>query len=141
VGWTQADEDLRQLVPTGAVLLIAGNKADLSAAASPDLPCDAMGFSALSGEGVQPLVQALLQRCGATDTRGLQVALNERQADLAAAAAASLGRALEAAQHQLPWDFWTIDLRAAVRCLGEITGEEVSEAVLDRVFSRFCIGK
>jgi tRNA modification GTPase len=72
---------------------------------------------------------------------GLQVALNARQRDLAAAAAASLERSLEAAEQQLPWDFWTIDLRAAVRSLGEITGEEVSEAVLDRVFSRFCIGK
>jgi tRNA modification GTPase len=56
-------------------------------------------------------------------------------------AADSLGRSLEAAQQLLPWDFWTIDLRAAVRALGEITGAEVSEAVLDRVFARFCIGK
>jgi tRNA modification GTPase len=97
--------------------------------------------SALAGSGTDGLVHELLRRCGASGNEGLQVALNARQRDLAASAAASLARALEAADQQLPWDFWTIDLRAAVRALGEITGEEVSEAVLDRVFSRFCIGK
>jgi tRNA modification GTPase len=69
------------------------------------------------------------------------VALNARQRELAAAAATALVACQAAASEGLPWDFWTIDLREAVRRLGEITGEEVSEAVLDRVFSRFCIGK
>jgi tRNA modification GTPase len=147
-GWTSADGALRQLVPAGAVLLVAGNKADAAGlpvglVPSGDVaraPAD-VTFSALSGEGRDELVAELLRRCGAGSLEGVQVALNARQRDLAAAAALSLGASLDAAAQQLPWDFWTIDLRAAVRALGEITGEEVSEAVLDRVFARFCIGK
>ena len=141
-GWTADDQRLREQVPEGAALLVAGNKLDQCppAGAPSDCPAD-VRFSALTGAGRDALVQGLLARCGAGPLEGLQVALNARQRDLAAAAAASLERSLEAAEQQLPWDFWTIDLRAAVRSLGEITGEEVSEAVLDRVFSRFCIGK
>ncbi len=151
-GWTAEDQALRELVPAGAVLLVAGNKADAAGLAAGLVPAgegEAAGhgaptdvcFSALTGEGRQELVAELLRRCGAGTLEGIAVALNARQRDLAAAAALSLGASLEAAAQQLPWDFWTIDLRAAVRALGEITGEEVSEAVLDRVFSRFCIGK
>lgn len=146
-GWTDDDQELRDLVPDGAVLLLVGNKADSAGLATgavaptgPGFPLE-VAISARTGEGCDVLVETLLQRCGATELQGLQVALNGRQRELAAAAAAALGRSLEAAAAQLPWDFWTIDLRAAVRSLGEITGEEVSEAVLDRVFARFCIGK
>ncbi len=145
-GWTAEDQALRELVPAGAVLLVAGNKADgagLPVGLVPPgdgAPAD-VRFSALTGAGREALVAELLRRCGAGPAEGLEVALNARQRDLAAAAAANLGASLEAAAQQLPWDFWTIDLRAAVRALGEITGEEVSEAVLDRVFARFCIGK
>jgi tRNA modification GTPase len=138
-GWTAEDQALRELVPAGAVLLVAGNKADLAVPGA-GTPAD-VRFSALTGEGREALVAELLRRCGASTLEGIAVALNARQRDLAAAAAENLVASLQAAEQQLPWDFWTIDLRAAVRALGEITGEEVSEAVLDRVFARFCIGK
>jgi len=141
-GWCGEDQQLRERVPEGVPLLLVGNKADQLAPVSGGAPSPAdVCISALTGDGEEELVAQLLVRCGHSDPQGLQLALNRRQQDLAAAAAASLAASLEAARQQLPWDFWTIDLRAAVRALGEITGEEVSEAVLDRVFSRFCIGK
>ncbi len=146
-GWTAADQELRERVPAGVALLLVGNKADQAglpagpvaegAAAAPA----AVAISALHGDGEAALAAALLERCGAVGSEGLVAALNGRQADLAAAAMLDLERSLEAASQGLPWDFWTIDLRAACAQLGAITGEEISEAVLDRVFSRFCIGK
>ena len=98
-------------------------------------------MSALTGQGEEALIEAVLKTCGASEAQGLVVALNQRQQDLAATAVIALSRSQEAAEHQLPWDFWTIDLRQAISSLGEITGEEITEAVLDRIFSRFCIGK
>ena len=140
-GWGPKDQELRERVPQGVPLLLVGNKADqLPPSTAGRDPAD-VAISARTGAGHDDLVAALLRRCGAGDHQGLQVALNARQRELAADASQALGRSLEAATQELPWDFWTIDLRAAVRSLGEITGEEVSEAVLDRVFSRFCIGK
>jgi tRNA modification GTPase len=138
-GWCDDDAALGELLPEGVPVLVVGNKADQLTGA-PAVQADVC-ISALTGAGKTELVHQLLARCGHSDPQGVQLALNRRQQDLAASAAASLSASLEAASQQLPWDFWTIDLRAAVRALGEITGEEVSEAVLDRVFSRFCIGK
>ena len=139
-GWTHADQELRDQVPPGAPLLVAGNKRD-RLPPSARVPEAEVALSALKGEGREELAAALLERCGAAGLQGLEVALNGRQRELAAAAAAAIGRTLEAAEEGLPWDFWTIDLREAIGSLGEITGDDVSEAVLERVFARFCIGK
>ena len=38
-------------------------------------------------------------------------------------------------------DFVEIDVRRAYQSLGEITGETVSDDIIDEVFSRFCLGK
>ena len=136
-GWTEDDQALRQQIPADVPYLLVGNKADLSdAEAAADVH-----LSAVTGAGEAELVQALLERCGALADGSLLLALNQRQADLARAAAAALERSEQVAADGLPWDFWTIDLRQAIHSLGEITGEELTESVLDRIFSRFCIGK
>ena len=138
-GWLEADAALLARIPDGVPRLIVSNKSDLPAGSL--APCADVCFSARTGDGEEALVQGLLACCGAGDSAGVLLSLNQRQSDLAASAAAALDRSREVAAQQLPWDFWTIDLREAIRALGEITGEDLTEAVLDRVFSRFCIGK
>ena len=138
-GWTPADRALLERIPPAVPRLVVANKQDLLRTEAP-AEADVL-LSAISGAGEDQLVKAVLTRCGAGDASAVLLALNERQRDLAARAAEALARSQEVAAQQLPWDFWTIDLREAIRALGEITGEELTEAVLDRVFSRFCIGK
>lgn len=147
-GWIAEDAALLSRIPNDVPRLVVGNKADvqpLSTSAPLDDDLEAITpdvtLSALTGQGEEALIEAVLKACGASEAQGLVVALNQRQQDLAADAAIALARSKEAAEQNLPWDFWTIDLRQAIRSLGEITGEEITEAVLDRIFSRFCIGK
>ncbi|MFM1902063.1 MAG: tRNA modification GTPase [Cyanobacteriota bacterium] len=143
-GWTPEDEALRQHIPAAVPHLLVGNKVDL---AGTDTPVRLTGsaadirLSASTGAGEAELVQAMLERCGALTDGSLLLSLNQRQADLAQEAADALARSEQVATEGLPWDFWTIDLRQAIHSLGEITGEELTESVLDRIFSRFCIGK
>ncbi len=147
-GWIAEDAALLAQIPDDVPRLVVGNKADVQTPSKTALLGDEVDgitpdvtLSALTGQGEGALIKAVLKACGASEVQGLVVALNQRQQELAAAAAVALARSAEAAEQNLPWDFWTIDLRQAIRSLGEITGEEVTEAVLERIFSRFCIGK
>ena len=141
-GWSDDDQALFALIPEGVSCLRVGNKADLHLETDGDAASVAdVCLSAVTGDGEPTLVRAVLERCGALSEQPLLLALNQRQSDLAATAAEALARSEQVAADGLPWDFWTIDLRQAIRSLGEITGEQLTESVLDRIFSRFCIGK
>jgi len=97
-------------------------------------------ISALTGEGIEELKEMIYERILGSSQSDSAVKVNHRQADLLRKARTALENSREAAEHE-PEDFWTIDLRAAIAALGEITGETLTEELLDNIFSRFCIGK
>ncbi|MCP2730651.1 hypothetical protein NJ959_19665, partial [Symplocastrum sp. BBK-W-15] len=99
--------------------------------------------AAAINQGIDELENAILAGVhgGNIKAADLDLAINQRQAAALTRAKLSLQQVQETISERLPLDFWSIDLRGAIQALGEITGEEVTESVLDRIFSRFCIGK
>ncbi len=53
----------------------------------------------------------------------------------------SLGLSLSSLEQGQSNEFVAIDLRNALDCLGEITGEVTTEEILNSIFSKFCVGK
>ena len=64
-----------------------------------------------------------------------------RQEEILRQARVHLMEVVRTFENGLTQDFLVIDLRAAWEKLGEITGDTVHPAILDEIFSRFCIGK
>ncbi|MBV8222029.1 MAG: tRNA uridine-5-carboxymethylaminomethyl(34) synthesis GTPase MnmE, partial [Candidatus Eremiobacteraeota bacterium] len=66
---------------------------------------------------------------------------NARQAESLVRAREALAHAQSTIASHAPLDLACGDLRAAIAAYGEVTGETVTEEVLDGIFSRFCVGK
>ena len=144
-GWTEADREIYEQVKHRPLILVI-NKIDIKTAESVQYPAEitqVVTTAAALTLGIETLEQAILEKvqAGKVYSADMDLAINQRQAAALTLAQTSLEQMQATIEQQLPLDFWTIDLRGAIQALGEITGEEVTESVLDRIFSRFCIGK
>src|SRR6266566_3796140 len=99
--------------------------------------------STLTGSGLSDLEETIaeLVLAGKALQRDSVLVTSARHQDALRRAAQHLQASLTTLEQGLPLDFLSIDLRAAYDALGEVTGEAVSEDLLDRIFSEFCIGK
>ena len=92
------------------------------------------------GEGIDEL-KNLLVSFAPKDATESSVLSQARHVEAALRACRSLEDAQHAIDDGMPLDVCAVDLSAALDALGEITGETMSERVIDEVFSRFCVGK
>lgn len=97
--------------------------------------------SARTGQGIDALRQHIITSIRAQTSGVSDVLVNDRQAKLLRLIAESLSSVLRGLESKASNDELAVDLRQAIRILGEITGETWNPDVLDTVFSRFCIGK
>lgn len=128
-------------------VILALNKDDLpprvSDAAALDLrpEAPAVRVSALTGRGLSDLEGALVEAAlGGVAVADPRVA-NPRHRTALRRAEAALEAGLRARADGLAADVLAGEVAAAVAALGEITGENATEDLLDAIFSRFCIGK
>ncbi|MEO1133447.1 MAG: tRNA uridine-5-carboxymethylaminomethyl(34) synthesis GTPase MnmE, partial [Cyanobacteria bacterium J06639_1] len=152
VGWTETEAEIYEsagdrpvivainkvdLVPVDAVEMpkaIVGDRA-IATCFHPDIPAEQNGIAEL-----ERVITDIAMRSDA-EAADLDIAINQRQKAALIRARTALETVTETARSHLPFDFWTIDLREAIQALGEITGEDATESILERIFSQFCIGK
>ena len=148
-GWTKEDQEIYEQVKHRPVILVI-NKIDLIEVWEtkniqykiPNLKSKIL-TAAAKNQGIEALETAILEqiKMEKIEASDMDLAINQRQTAALIKAKTSLEQVQLTIEQQLPFDFWTIDLRGAINALGEITGEEVTESILDRIFSKFCIGK
>jgi tRNA modification GTPase len=129
--------------PAGRPALAVVTKADVADAESvlPTLPIpDGVAVSALTGRGMEDLRARLRDWSGAAGP-GARFALSRRQLALLRQARRMLDRTAEALRGGRGVELVALDARAALESFGGITGHRVDEEILDRIFTRFCVGK
>jgi tRNA modification GTPase len=134
-------ESLLGLHPDKHILLIQ-NKADLANSTNLN-PQEVLQISALTGTGISDLKEKLVKLVlGDFSIQDETIVSNARHHAALQLTAAALDRAQAGLDGQTTADFIAMDIREAMRQLGQITGQiDVDTDILGTIFSKFCIGK
>lgn len=138
---TGGDEEILTRAALQGRHIVVANKSDLPSAAA--LPDGAVAVSAITGEGLAALREAVLQAIGHAAQAEHEFAFitSLRQEQLLSECLGALQAARLAVVENIPHEMLLLDLYAALYPLDAITGKTTADDILNRIFSTFCIGK
>ncbi len=137
----EEDETLaKRAGENGRHVLLLDTKADLYGDAPPRP--GAIAVSGKTGQGMTELARAVARLFPqGSQSGGEGMLTNLRQAEAARRALEAVERAGAAHRAGVTPDFLLTDVEEALAALGELTGQNVREDTIQRIFERFCVGK
>lgn len=135
-GITEEDKEIYELIKNKPHLEVA-NKCDLIDPKAEDK----IYISTKTGEGISELRELIKSKVCDFSIEDTEYITNERQVDCLQKCKESLINALEATKRFELQDLISIDLKSALLFLDEITGEVITDDILNNIFDHFCIGK
>lgn len=135
-GMDDEDKAILDLIKNKTHLIIA-NKCDLIQ----NKIENAINISVETGLGIEDLKNKIKEIVCNFSSDDTEFITNKRQQDCLEKCRESLTNALNAAKINELQDLISIDLKSALLYLDEITGEVITDEILENIFSHFCIGK
>lgn len=142
------DEDDKKLIESvkEAPVIAVINKTDLEKELDTDYIENnlerVIKISAKNGEGFEKLKEEIERIAGTENFNPSEgILANERQRNAVLNAEKALNEAKEALNTGMTFDAVTVSIEEAIENILELTGERVSEVVVDNVFHNFCVGK
>jgi tRNA modification GTPase len=133
--WCRAPDDVVEPKLSGENIISMATKSDLGTPWA-GLPA----VSALTGAGLDELRRVIASRARAHGGNPLTASLSRCRHHVDACLT-QLRRAHHLVLHEDPPELLALELRMALEELGAMVGAVYTDDLLDRIFSRFCIGK
>jgi tRNA modification GTPase len=122
--------------------LVIGSKGDLPAAwADEDIDCVTSTRGEPGIEALQRLLVGWVEERVAGDAEEGGIVASLRVTERLEEVKSSLEEAVSGLERGMPLEAVLIDLRGALHALDETTGGQADDAILDRIFATFCVGK
>ena len=135
-GFTKEDKEILDSIKDKKYIKVA-TKCDLTSCKDNDSIC----ISLKTGENIEVLKQKIKSEVITQNLTEVEFITNQRQQKALEETKISLINALIAAQNNEIQDLISIDIKSALMYISEVSGEVITDDILNNIFDNFCIGK